>query len=126
MPVQSPYVVCFTLTITTPASGPFQLYPILAGGSAPSGTSLGAALSYTPTGKVASQVIIQNDPTSTAGCYVYIGDSTLSATNKGNSLAVGQSVSFLPGRGSNAWLNGIYINSTSAASVLVNITVLYG
>jgi len=118
--------VCFSLTITTPANGPFNLYQILSTGVAPTGTTLGAPLSALFTGKNIPEVTIQNDPSSTAGSFVYVGDSTLSATNKGISLPVGSSIQLDPARGSNAWANGIYINSTTAASVIVNISVIYG
>jgi len=118
-------LVAFTLTITTPPGTPISLYSILSTGVSPTGTSLGATLSSLFTGKNIAEVTIQNDPATTAGAVVWVGDSTLSATNKGYSLAVGASITLGPGR-SNAWANGIYINSTTAASVLVNITVIYG
>lgn len=116
--------VAFSLTIATP--GTFSLYNLLSTGTAPTGTTLGAALSATFTGKTIPTVIIQNDPASTAGSFVYVGDSTVSATNKGYSLSVGSSVTLDPARGSNAWVNGIYFTSTTAASLIVNFIIIYG
>jgi len=120
------FVSLFTITVTT-ATAPINLYSILSGNAAPAGTSLGAGLAYTPTGKEIASVTIQNDWSSPAGSHVYIGDSTLSVsgTNWGRSLQLGEAQTFAPGRGSNAYVNGLYLQA-STANTVIDVTVLYG
>jgi hypothetical protein len=112
----------FSITISTPASGPFSLYQILSTGIAPSGTTLGVGANITPlTGKPIAYVSFQN----VSGGTLYLGDSTLTgSTNMGISIPTGGVEQIVPGRGGNAWANFIYFNA-SAGSTVVNITVFY-
>lgn len=120
-----PYYVAFSLTITNIASGPFQLYPILQNGTAPTGVTLTATPAILFTAKPIARVIIQNDPTNPNPNLVYIGDSTLTSTNKGASLPVSNSIDFTAPRGQDSWANGIYFNA-SVNTTVVNIIVIYG
>lgn len=120
-----PYFVAFSLTITDITQGPFQLYPILQNGTAPTGITLTATPSHLFTAKPVSSVTIQNDPTNPNANLVYLGDSTLSATNKGFSLLVSNDKVLTVGRGGDAWMNGLYFNA-SVNTTVVNILVVYG
>lgn len=111
----------FSITINTPASGPFSLYQILSTGLAPTGCTLGVGANITPyTGKPIAYVSFQNMGTG----VLWLGDSTLTATNMGISIPTGGVEQIVPSRGGNAWANFIYFNA-SAGSTVVNITVFY-
>jgi hypothetical protein len=117
---------CFSLTINTPADGPFSLYTLLSTGVAPTGTTLGGVITPILTGKPCAYLGIQSDPANTGG-YLYIGDSTLLDTgaNQGTRISPGGSLTVNPGRGVNSWMNYLYFNTDTSGSV-VNFIVLYG
>jgi hypothetical protein len=112
---------CFSITVNTPTSGPFSLYQILSTGLAPSGCTLGVGANITPyTGKPIAYVSFQNLGTG----VLYIGDSTLTATNMGISIPVNGVEQIVPSRGGNAWANFIYFNA-SVTVTTINVQVFY-
>lgn len=127
MTLYPPFLVGFSITITSTAS-PISLWTILStpAGSATTGYTIASnAPVYEPGAKPIASLTIQNDPTNANGTLVYLGDSTLTSTNKGFTLAPSNDITFDPGRGSVAWANGIYITA-SATTTVVNFMVVYG
>jgi len=100
---------------------PMNLWTVLSGGTLPAGVSVSKIFPNLPNG--AQRIILQGDPGNSDN--VYKGeDSSVSATNKGETIQGGDTIFLISQQGKNSerinfWLVG------GAASQKVNVTVEY-
>jgi hypothetical protein len=105
-----------SVTINTPASGPFQLSQLFAG-STYSGAVTIAPVSPRKTQSKPGYISVQSDPANTTN-FAIVGDSTITPTAGGKRLAAGVLADY---RGPDSpKLAELYING-SVATVIVNI-----
>ena len=112
-----------SVTINTPASGPFNLAKLFAGNTYSGAVTISPATPLTPASKP-RVVTVQADPGNGAN-FVYVGDKNISPTSSATGLKLAAGVQHVVQEVCDDVLAQRYINA-SAASVVVNVEVLGG
>jgi len=105
-----------TVTVNTPASGPFQLSKLFAGNTYAGAVTIAPA-SPNKTQSKPGYIGIQGDPANTTN-FVIVGDSTITPTAGGKRLAVGVLATY--DGPDTPRLAELYVNG-SVAGVIANI-----